>query len=47
VDFRVGTCTNVRRHPKRISVFFKKGDFSSCKCIFGEEQCVAQLTLST
>ncbi|RKP16848.1 hypothetical protein ROZALSC1DRAFT_24826 [Rozella allomycis CSF55] len=49
VDFRVnetGECTNVQRHAKRISVFFKKGDFSSCKCIFGEEQGVVQLNLS-
>ncbi|RKP15872.1 hypothetical protein ROZALSC1DRAFT_25947, partial [Rozella allomycis CSF55] len=49
VDFRVnesGECTNVQRHAKRISVFFKKGDFSSCKCIFGNEQGVVQLNLS-
>ncbi|RKP17988.1 hypothetical protein ROZALSC1DRAFT_23665 [Rozella allomycis CSF55] len=49
VDFRVnetGECTNVQRHAKRISVFFKKGDFSSCKCIFGEDHDDVELKLS-
>lgn len=38
VDLRCnqeGIVTNVIRKPERISVFFKAGDFSSCRCIFG------------
>ncbi|KAI8820322.1 hypothetical protein BJ741DRAFT_639268 [Chytriomyces cf. hyalinus JEL632] len=38
VDFRSspdGEATRVQSHPKRVSVFFKDGDFSVCKCIFG------------
>ena len=41
VDFRVsedGEPTHVRRLDKRVSVFFKTGDFSQCKCVFGLEQ---------
>jgi hypothetical protein len=40
VDFRTsqdGEPTNVQRHSKRVSVFFKAGDFSVCKCVFGLE----------
>ena len=38
VDFRVspdGEPTKVQRNDKKISVFFKEGEFSQCKCIFG------------
>jgi len=37
IDFRGnmnGDITNVGRHEKRITVFFKLGDFTSAKCIF-------------
>jgi hypothetical protein len=39
------TTTNIQRYPHRITVFFKRGDFSSCKCIFGmsEEPIIIQL----
>lgn len=30
-----GKITNVVRKPERITVFFKLGAFSSCRCIFG------------
>ena len=30
-----GIITNVVRKPERITVIFKLGDFSSCRCIFG------------
>ena len=38
VDLRcnqTGRITNVIRKPERITVFFKAGEFSSCRCIFG------------
>jgi len=40
VDFRgndTGEVTNVALHEKRITVFFKLGDFSECKCLYLEE----------
>jgi hypothetical protein len=48
VDIRgnaTGETTNIQRDPHRITVFFKRGDFSSCKCIFGmsEEPIIIQL----
>ena len=48
VDFRVsddGEPTSVQRHVKKVSVFFKAGDFSRCKCIFGLEQNSVLLSL--
>jgi hypothetical protein len=48
VDFRVsqdGEPTNVQQHAKRVSVFFKAGDFSQCKCIFGLEPKAVLLNL--
>jgi hypothetical protein len=41
LDFRFsqdGEPTHVQYHDKRVTVFFKEGDFSRCKCIFGLEQ---------
>ncbi|POM66509.1 Hypothetical protein PHPALM_17622 [Phytophthora palmivora] len=41
VDLRcnqTGRITNVIRKPERITVFFKAGDFSSCRCIFGLDE---------
>jgi hypothetical protein len=38
IDFRgneSGKITKVARKPERVTVFFKLGDFSSCRCIFG------------
>jgi hypothetical protein len=49
VDFRCnvsGSTTNVRRHPKRISVFFKYNDFSSCECIIGNNTEIVVLALN-
>ena len=49
VDFRVspdGEPTNVQKHVKRVSVFFKAGDFSRCKCIFGLEESAVSLKLN-
>jgi hypothetical protein len=49
VDFR-GNCTgqptNIAKHSKRITVFFKKDDYSIANCIFGEESNVVQINLS-
>lgn len=33
-----GKTNNVSKHPKRISVFFKKGDYKVAQCFFGEER---------
>jgi len=33
-----GTPTNVSRHEKRLTVFFKTGDYSVANCIFGLDQ---------
>jgi hypothetical protein len=30
-----GCATNVLRHPKRMTLFFRRGDFSTCRCIVG------------
>ncbi|KAJ3339606.1 hypothetical protein HDU83_007573 [Entophlyctis luteolus] len=49
VDFRSsqdGQPTNVQRHPKRVSVFFKDGDYTACNCIFGLEEHPVVLYLS-
>jgi hypothetical protein len=38
IDFRgnkTGNVTNIVPNPKRITAFFKLGDFSTCTCIFG------------
>ncbi|KUF86723.1 hypothetical protein AM587_10001003 [Phytophthora nicotianae] len=38
IDFRGnkrGISTNVARKAERVTVFFKLGDFSTCRCIFG------------
>ena len=40
-----GEVTNVIKHSNRITVFFKKGDFSFCKCIIGEDGNAVHLDL--
>jgi hypothetical protein len=48
VDLRcnkTGSITNVIRKQERITVFFKVGDFSSCRCIFGLNENPEQITL--
>ncbi|TPX55414.1 hypothetical protein CcCBS67573_g09472 [Chytriomyces confervae] len=48
VDFRSspdGEATSVQSHPKRVSVVFKEGDFSVCKCIFGLDEEPTELRL--
>lgn len=43
VDFRgnsKGTISGIKRRDKRITVFFKLGDFSSCRCIFEQKQAI-------
>lgn len=40
IDFRgnsSGNVTNVSRLPKRYSVFFKQGDYTSATCVFGDD----------
>ncbi|KAK1933872.1 hypothetical protein P3T76_011632 [Phytophthora citrophthora] len=47
-DFRCnksGKVTNVQRKDKRVSVFFRQGDYSSCKCIFGFNKEVVKIRL--
>jgi hypothetical protein len=49
VDFRsneTGQPTNVTKHPKRITVFFKKDDYSVAQCLFGEDTTVIAIGLS-
>ena len=49
VDFRrnpTGQPTNISKHQKRVTVFFKKDDYSIANCIFGEELNVVQINLS-
>ena len=49
VDFRgnsTGQPTNIAKHSKRVTVFFKKDDYSIANCIFGEESNVVQIYLS-
>ena len=41
-----GEITRIIKHSKRISVFFKLGEFKSCKCIFGEEDQVIEIDLA-
>jgi hypothetical protein len=48
VDLRcnkTGSITNVIRKQERVTVFFKVGDFSSCRCIFGLNENPEQITL--
>jgi len=48
VDLRCGDCgemTNVSRHPKRITVFLKWNDWSTCECIFGDSNSLVHITL--
>jgi len=45
VDFRPGDVTDIKRNPKRITVFFAS-DFSVCECICFEEKVSTIITLS-
>jgi hypothetical protein len=49
VDFRAsstGTPTNISKHPKRITAFFKTDDFTTAQCLFGEDSCVTEISLA-
>ena len=49
VDFRrnsTGLPTNISKFPKRVSVFFKSGDYTIARCIFGEDTAVIDIRLS-
>jgi hypothetical protein len=49
IDFRVnasGEPTNVSRHEHRMSVFFKRGDFSYCSVLCGVEQRAERINLA-
>ena len=49
IDFRVkatGEPTNVQRHKHRMSVFFKRGDFSYCSVLCGVEQSAERIVLT-
>jgi hypothetical protein len=49
IDFRVnatGEPTNVQRHKHRMSVFFKRGDFSYCSVLCGVEQSAERIILA-
>jgi hypothetical protein len=49
VDFRVnanGEPTNVQRHQRRMSVFFKRGDFRYCNVLCGLEQPAERIVLA-
>lgn len=37
IDFRSGPITTIRRHPKRVTVFFDRPDFSACHCVYDME----------
>jgi hypothetical protein len=41
-----GKPSNVSKHPKRISVFFKKDDYALAQCFFGEETNLTNITLA-
>jgi len=49
VDFRrnsTGQPTNISKHSNRITVFFKKDDYSIAHCIFGEDSDIVEINLS-
>ena len=49
VDFRrnsTGEPTNTLRHPNRITVFFKKDDYSIAQCVFGLDDDLVAIRLS-
>lgn len=49
VDFRVtatGEPTDVRRHERRMSVFFKQNDFTFCNVLCGFEPAAETITLA-
>jgi hypothetical protein len=41
-----GQPTNILKHPNRISVFFKKDDYSVAQCLFGEETDAIEISLA-
>eukprot|EP00842_Homolaphlyctis_polyrhiza_P000931 jgi/Hompol1/1839/HPOL_004828-RA len=49
IDFRrnaTGRPTDIMRHPKRITVFFKQDDYTVARCIFGQDDDIVEITLS-
>jgi len=49
VDFRrnaTGQPTNISKHPKRVSVFFKNDDYSVAQCLFGEDTAAIEINLA-
>lgn len=49
IDFRMndtGEPTHVRQHERRMSVFFKKGDFSFCTVLCGHQKEAERITLA-
>jgi hypothetical protein len=50
IDLRgneTGKVTNVSRMEKRFTVFFQLSDFSRCRCIFGMDEDIYDITLQT
>ena len=49
IDFRpfnMGEIPAIMKHPKRLTVFFELGDFTQCRCIFGESKEIMVLKLN-
>ena len=49
VDFRrnaTGQPTDISKHPNRVSVFFKNGDYSVAQCLFGEDTVAIEISLA-
>jgi hypothetical protein len=49
VDFRKnarGQPTQISKHPNRVSVFFKLGDYSAAQCLFGEDTDAIKINLA-
>ena len=49
VDVRqnaTGRITNVTKHQKKLSVFFKAGDFRQCQCQYGSDDTISQFSLN-
>ncbi|TMW63834.1 hypothetical protein Poli38472_002775 [Pythium oligandrum] len=50
IDFRrsnTGNITGVTRKEKRVTVFFQRGDFSKCLCIFGMDRTIYDIPLKS
>ncbi len=49
VDFRqnaTGRITNVTKHQKKLSVFFKAGDYRQCQCVYGSNDTLSEFSLN-